>query len=149
MLLCRAAGPLVRPQLGQLVPPLLEAVAGLEHQVLGYSATRASEEDRDRLDALRVSAARASPMADTLNYVLRYVDETVLDEVIGGVVEVLKRSVGLTSRTTAAHVIETLTHTLPPGAMEKHAGKILAALFGGLSDRNATVRQTFAKVWDY
>lgn len=82
-------------------------------------------------------------MMDTLNYVLQYVDDQVIDSVIAGVVDILKRSVGLTSRTAAAHVVETLTHTCPT-PLEKHAGKILTALVNGLNDRNATLRKVFA-----
>ena len=67
----------------------------------------------------------------------------MLDSVVVGVVDVLKRSVGLTSRTAAAHVVETLTHTCPE-PLEKHAGKILTALVNGLNDRNATLRKCFA-----
>ena len=66
-----------------------------------------------------------------------------MDSVVAGVVDVLKRSVGLTSRTAAAHVVETLTHTCS-GPLEKHAGKILMTLVNGLNDRNATLRKVFA-----
>uniref|UniRef100_A0A6A7FWF3 Proteasome-associated protein ECM29 homolog n=2 Tax=Hirondellea gigas TaxID=1518452 RepID=A0A6A7FWF3_9CRUS len=142
--LCRSGGAMIRPHLGTLVPALLEAIAGLEHQSLSYTSVRtASDDDRDRFDSLRVAAARGTPMMDTLNYVLQFVDDQVMESVIVGVVDVLKRSVGLTSRTTAAHVVETLTHTCP-GPLAKFAGKILTALVNGLNDRNATIRKIFA-----
>ena len=40
---------MIRPHLGTLVPALLEAVAGLEHKALSYTAVRTTtDEDRDR-----------------------------------------------------------------------------------------------------
>ena len=95
------------------------------------------------MDAVRVSAAKETPMMDALSYVLHYVDEQVIDPVVSGVIEVLKKSIGLTSRTTAAHVVERLAHTCP-GPMEKHSGKVLSVLVNGLNDRNATLRKVFA-----
>ncbi|KAF2363099.1 Proteasome component Ecm29 [Trinorchestia longiramus] len=141
---CRSGGAMIRLHLGTLVPALLEAIAGLEHKSVSYTAIRTTaEEDRDRFDSLRVAASRSTPMMDTLNYVLQFVDEEVMDAVVAGVMDVLKRSIGLTSRTAAAHVVETLTHTCP-GPLEKHTGKILSVLVNGLNDRNATVRKVFA-----
>ncbi|KAA0196167.1 hypothetical protein HAZT_HAZT009587 [Hyalella azteca] len=141
---CRSGGAMIRLHLGTLVPALLEAIAGLEHKALSYTAVRTTaEDDRDRVDSLRVAASRSTPMMDTLNYVLQFVDEKVMDDVIAGVLDVLKKSMGLTSRTAAAHVIETLTHTCP-GPLQKHASKILHVLVTGLNDRNSTVRRIFA-----
>ena len=141
--LCRSGGLLVKPHLGSLVPALLEALSGLESQALSYTSVRLNEEDREKLDAARISVAKGTPMMDTLNYVLQFVDEEILDSVVSGVVDVLKRSVGLSSRAGAAHVVETLTHTCP-GPLEKHTGKILAALVNGLNDRNPVIRKVFA-----
>ncbi|KAG7160614.1 Proteasome adapter and scaffold protein ECM29-like [Homarus americanus] len=141
--LCRSGGSLVRPHLGTLVPALLEALSGLESQALSYTSVRLNDDDREKLDIARVAAARSTPMMDTLNYVLQFVDESSLEKLVGGLVDVLKSSVGLTSRAGAAHVVETLTHTCP-APLEKYTGKLLAALVNGLSDRNAVVRKVYA-----
>ena len=141
--LCRSGGAMVRPHLGTLVPALLEALSGLEHQALNYTSVRVDDDNREKLDMARVIAAKSTPMMDTLNYVLQFIDEEVVEAVISGVVDVLKRSVGLSSRAGAAHVVETLTHTCP-GPLEKYTGKILAALVNGLGDRNPVLRKLFA-----
>lgn len=141
--LCRTGGSLVRPHLGTLVPALLEALSGLESQALSYTSVRLNDDDREKLDVARVAAARSTPMMDTLNYVLQFVDESTMEKLVGGLVDVLKSSVGLASRAGAAHVVETLTHTCP-APLEKYTGKLLAALVNGLSDRNAVVRKVYA-----
>ncbi|XP_066988430.1 proteasome adapter and scaffold protein ECM29 [Macrobrachium rosenbergii] len=141
--LCRSGGSLVKPHLGTLVPALLEALSGLESQALSYTSVRLNEEDREKLDVARIAAARGTPMMDTLNYVLQFVDEEAMEKLVGGLVDVLKNSVGLASRAGAAHVVETLTHTCP-GPLEKYTGKLLAALVNGLSDRNPVVRKVYA-----
>jgi len=141
---CRSAGTLIKPHLGLLVPALLEAVAGLEMPELSYVATRqTSDESREEVDSVRVSLAKDSKMSGALNYVLDYVDDEVIDSVMSGVIEVMKKSVGLTSRTTAANVIERLAITCPQ-PMEKHAGKVLSVLVNSLTERNATLRRVFA-----
>ncbi|KAB7502624.1 Proteasome-associated protein ECM29-like protein [Armadillidium nasatum] len=141
--LCRSGGAMVRPHLGTLVPALLEALSGLEHQAITYTAVRMDDESREKLDMARVAAAKSTPIMDTLNYVLQFIDEEVLEMVVGGVIDVLKRSIGLSSRAGAAHVVVTLTHTCP-GPLEKYTGKILTALVNGLGDRNSVVRKVFA-----
>ncbi|KAK3880878.1 hypothetical protein Pcinc_014654 [Petrolisthes cinctipes] len=141
--LCRSGGLLLKPHLGNLVPALLEALSGLEAQTLNYASVRLSDDDREKLDVARIAAARSTPMMDTLNYVLQFVDEEVMDKLVGGLIDVLKSSVGLASRAGAAHVVETLTHTCP-SALEKYTGKLLAALVNGLSDRNVVVRKVYA-----
>lgn len=141
--LCRSGGSLVKPHLGTLVPALLEALSGLESQALSYTSVRLNDEDREKLDMARVSAARSTPMMDTLNYVLQFVDEESMEKLVSGLIDVLKSSVGLASRAGAAHVVETLTHTCPR-PLEKYTGKLLAALVNGLSDRNAVVRKVYA-----
>lgn len=141
--LCRSGGALVKPHLGALVPALLEALSGLESQALSYTSVRLNDDDREKLDVARVAATRSTPMMDTLNYVLQFVDQSVMEKLVGGLVDVLKSSVGLVSRAGAAHVVETLTHTCP-APLEKYTGKLLAALVNGLSDRNAVVRKVYA-----
>ena len=52
-------------------------------------------------------------------------------------------SVGLGTKGATAHVITALTHQCPL-ELQQYTGKILSALFTGLSDRNPAVRKTYA-----
>ena len=58
-------------------------------------------------------------------------------------VELIKMSVGLGTKGATAHVITALTHQCPLD-LQQYTGKILSALFTGLSDRNPAVRKTYA-----
>ena len=51
--------------------------------------------------------------------------------------------VGLLARGGAAHVVMSLTHQCPLD-LQPFTGKLLAALVGGLSDRNPALRLSFA-----
>ena len=57
--------------------------------------------------------------------------------------ELIKHSVGLGTKGAAAHVVTALTHQCPL-ELQQYTGKVLAAFFAGLSDRNPAVRKTYA-----
>lgn len=50
--------------------------------------------DSDRLDAVRVSASRSSPVADTLDLAAKYMDEASLGEVVTVLTGVVRRGKG-------------------------------------------------------
>ena len=57
--------------------------------------------------------------------------------------ELIKSSIGLSTKGTAAHVVVSLTHQCPH-ELQAYTGKILAAFVTGLTDRNPAVRKTYA-----
>ncbi|RMZ55804.1 hypothetical protein APUTEX25_005845, partial [Auxenochlorella protothecoides] len=67
---CRQAPPaLLRQHVATLVPPLLEALSGLEDSRLNFVEQHAAGLglDTDRLDGARASAAQSGPVGDTLD----------------------------------------------------------------------------------
>lgn len=64
----------MRPFLPLLVPPLLESLSSLEDARLNYIEQHAGRLglDNEKLEGARVSASRASPMADALDLAARY-----------------------------------------------------------------------------
>ena len=62
------SGSLIKPNIPVLVPALLEAVSGLENQVVNYLSLHmaGSEASQNRLDTARVSASKSSPMMETV-----------------------------------------------------------------------------------
>lgn len=71
---------------------------------------------------------------------LQYVDNSILEELVPRVLELMKSTVGLGTRVACAHFVNLLTLQLGQG-LQPYSGKFLAALVNGLTDRNAAVRK--------
>lgn len=56
--------------------------------------------DSDRLESLRVSASRASPMADTLEYCARIATGPTLAALVPRLVQLVRRGTGLNTRSS-------------------------------------------------
>ena len=141
----RSAGPLLKSHLPQLIPALLEATSEMESKEVSYISTRLANEAsvQEKLDSARIAAAKSSPMMECVNYVLQFVDGNILVNLVPKLIDLIKSSIGLGTKGTAAHVIVSLTHQCPH-ELQAFTGKILAAFVSGLSDRNPAVRKTYA-----
>ncbi|WAR24092.1 ECM29-like protein [Mya arenaria] len=98
------AGVLLKPHIPVLVTALLEAISGLEPQVMNYLS----------LDNARIMASKMSPMMETVNLCVQYVDESVLPEMVPRLTELIK------------------------------SGKLMGAFLNGVADRNMAVRKSYA-----
>ena len=141
----KSAGPLLKSHLPQLIPALLEATSEMESKEVSYISTRLANEAgvQEKLDLARIAAAKSSPMMECVNHVLQFVDGDTLTLLVPRLIELIKSSIGLGTKGTAAHVVVSLTHQCPL-ELQSFTGKILAAFVSGLGDRNPAVRKTFA-----
>ena len=141
----KSAGILLKPHLAILIPSLLEATSELESSQVGYLSTRlANDADvQEKLDAARIAAAKSSSLMECVNFVIQFVDQEVLSELVPRLVDLIKHSVGLGTKGTTAHVVTALTHQCPL-ELQPFTSKLLAAFLAGLSDRNPAVRKTYA-----
>lgn len=57
--------------------------------------------DADKLESLRVSASKSSPMGDTLELCSRYTDAAALDALLPRLTQLVRRGVGLNTRCCA------------------------------------------------
>jgi proteasome component ECM29 len=141
----KSAGPLLKSHLHQLIPALLEATSEMESKDVSYLSTRLANDAniQEMLDSARIAAAKSSPMMECVNYVLQFVDGDTLTLLVPKLIDLLKSSVGLGTKGTAAHVVVSLTHQCPHD-LQAFTGKILSAFVSGLGDRNPAVRKTYA-----
>lgn len=67
----KSSGSLLKPHVPLLVTSLLESLSALEQQELNYLSVRLGNEQdsQEKLDNIRISAAKTSPMMDTINQV--------------------------------------------------------------------------------
>jgi len=145
MKVTKSAGPLLAPHLGILIPALLEATGEMEGQQLNYISTRlgVDQDVQEKLDSARMAASRSTPTMECVNYVLQYVDTTVLALLVPRLVDIIRSNPSIVCKGGAAHVVTTLTHQCPLD-LQAFTGKLLSAFLTGLSDRNPAVRISYA-----
>lgn len=80
--------------------------------------------DADRLEAVRVSASKTSPLADTLDLCARFTHADALPAVVPCLSQLITRGVGLNTRTGTARFIGQLTSRLHSD-MRPHAGTLI------------------------
>ena len=105
----------LKAHIPQLIPALLEATSEMESKEVSYISTRlANDADvQEMLDSARIAAAKSSPMMECVNHVLQFVDGDTLTLLIPKLIDLIKSSIGLATRGTAAHVVVSLTHQCP------------------------------------
>ncbi|KAM6939676.1 proteasome adapter and scaffold protein ECM29 [Xenentodon cancila] len=139
----KTAGARLKPHASRLIPALLEALSTLEPQVLNYLSLRATEQEKSAMDAARLSAAKSSPMMETVNMCLQHLDVSVLGELVPRLCELLKSGVGLGTKGGCASVIVSLTVQCPQD-LSPYSGKLMSALLSGVHDRSTVVQKAFA-----
>uniref|UniRef100_A0AAQ5WZB0 Ecm29 proteasome adaptor and scaffold n=1 Tax=Amphiprion ocellaris TaxID=80972 RepID=A0AAQ5WZB0_AMPOC len=139
----KTAGARLKPHASRLIPALLEALSTLEPQVLNYLSLRATEQEKSAMDAARLSAAKSSPMMETINMCLQHLDVSVLGEMVPRLCELLKSGVGLGTKGGCASVIVSLTVQCPQD-LTPYSGKLMSALLNGIHDRSTVVQKSFA-----
>lgn len=140
----RNAGALLKPNIPVLVTALLEAVSGLEPSVINYLSLHVgTQATQDKLDSARIAASKMSPMMETVNRCVQYVDSTVLTELIPRLVELIKGGIGVSTKAGCSSFVVSLVHQCPQD-LSPYTGKLLAAFLHGLNDRNATIRKANA-----
>ncbi|XP_039615329.1 proteasome adapter and scaffold protein ECM29 isoform X2 [Polypterus senegalus] len=139
----KSAGGRLKPHAARLIPALLESLSVLEPQVLNYLSLRATEQEKAAMDTARLSAAKSSPMMETINMCLQHLDSSVLGELIPKLCDLLKSGVGLGTKGGCASVIMSLTVQCPQD-LKPFAGKLMSALLNGLNDRSSVVQKSFA-----
>nr|XP_055061565.1 proteasome adapter and scaffold protein ECM29 [Misgurnus anguillicaudatus] len=139
----KTAGSRLKPHAPRLIPALLEALSVLEPQVLNYLSLRATEQEKSAMDAARLSAAKSSPMMETINMCLQHLDVSVLGELVPKLCELLKSGVGLGTKGGCASVIVSLTVQCPQD-LTPYSAKLMSALLSGINDRSSVIQKSFA-----
>lgn len=140
----RKAGLLLKPHLALLFMALLESLSINEPDVINYLSNRLDETSQEKLDIQRVSVFQKSPMMETINFCVQYVDDDVLKELIPRLTELIRSSVALGTKSGCSNFVITLLLQCPQ-ELQQYSGKLLSAFISGLNDRNGAVRRSYAK----
>ncbi|XP_033121432.1 proteasome adapter and scaffold protein ECM29-like isoform X2 [Anneissia japonica] len=143
--IAKNAGKMLTPHIPLLVVALLESLSGLEDDRLNYLSLRVSGNEGvvEKLDDIRVAAAKSSSMMETVALCTQYVDKEVLKELVPRLIDVIKYGVGVNTKAGAANFMVMLSNHCPRD-LEEYASKILSSLLAGFSDRSAAVRKSNA-----
>ncbi|XP_050079558.1 proteasome-associated protein ECM29 homolog [Anopheles maculipalpis] len=142
-----SAGALILPHLTSLVPCLLQATGELDSTKLAYLSTMVSGQagggTQETIDSLRAEAVKQHYTMETLTKCIRHIDYGTLERMSPAVLDLVKSSVNLGTKVACAHFICLVSIHLGQ-EMQPLTSKYLGSCFGGLTDRNATVRRYYA-----
>ncbi|XP_058196346.1 uncharacterized protein LOC131312529 isoform X1 [Rhododendron vialii] len=107
MKLAKGAGIAIRPHLSDLVCCMLESLSSLEDQGLNYVELHAANVgiQTEKLENLRVSIAKSSPMWETLDRCIDVVDTQSLELLVPCLAQLVRSGVGLNTRVGIASFI--------------------------------------------
>ncbi|CAJ1971242.1 unnamed protein product [Sphenostylis stenocarpa] len=100
MKLTKHAGTAIRPHMSDLVCCMLESLSSLEDQSLNYVELHAANVgiQSEKLESLRISIAKGSPMWETLDSCIKVVDAESLNTLIPRLAHLVRSGVGLNTR---------------------------------------------------
>lgn len=110
MKLAKGAGVAIRPHLTDLVTCMLESLSSLEDQGLNYVELHAANVgiQKEKLENLRISIAKGSPMWETLELCIEVVDNQSLDILVPRLAQLVRSGIGLNTRVGVASFIALL-----------------------------------------
>ncbi|CAH9134546.1 unnamed protein product [Cuscuta epithymum] len=108
--LAKSAGISLRPHLPDLVCCMLESLSSLEDQGLNYVELHAANAgiQTEKLESLRISMAKSSPMWETLERCIDIIDSHSLELLIPRIAQLVRVGVGLNTRVGVANFLSSL-----------------------------------------
>jgi proteasome component ECM29 len=130
MKLAKGAGVALRPHLSDLVCCMLESLSSLEDQGLNYVELHAANIgiETEKLENLRISISKGSPMWETLDLCINIVDIESLEQLIPRLTQLVRGGVGLNTRVGVASFISLLVQKVG-SEIKPFTGMLLRLLF--------------------
>lgn len=146
MKLAKGAGVVLRAHLADLVSCMLESLSSLEDQGLNYVELHATNIGlkTEKLENLRISIAKSSPMWETLDQCINVVDTVSLESLVPRLAQMVRASVGLNTRVGVASFIGLLVQKVGTD-IKPFANTLLKLLFGAVTEeKSAPVKRAFS-----
>ncbi|XP_058794814.1 proteasome adapter and scaffold protein ECM29 isoform X2 [Phymastichus coffea] len=144
--LVSSAGNLLKPSLAILIPALINSIGDFSEntQVMQLHNMMAnSPEMQEAIDESTAQQTKNQFSTDTMTKCIQYIDGPILKELMPKIIDIIKSSLKLGTKLACSNFLIKISffmkHELQP-----YAGKILAALINGLTDRNAGIRKNNA-----
>ncbi|KAF4378493.1 hypothetical protein G4B88_027553 [Cannabis sativa] len=146
MKLAKGAGLALRPHLSDLVCCMLESLSSLEDQGLNYVELHAANAgiQIEKLESLRISIAKGSPMWETLDLCLNVVDSESLDQLVPRLAQLVRSGVGLNTRAGVASFLSLLVQKVGSD-FKPYTSMLLKLLFPVVKEeKSAAAKRAFA-----
>ncbi|KAL8170504.1 hypothetical protein V2J09_022308 [Rumex salicifolius] len=146
MKLAKGAGIALRPHLSDLVGCMLESLSSLEDQGLNYVELHAANVgiQTDKLENLRISIAKGSPMWETLELCIDAVDMQSLDLLVPRLAQMVRSGVGLNTRVGVATFITLLVQRVNL-EIKPYTTALLRLLFPAVvEEKSGAAKRSFA-----
>ncbi|XP_075078275.1 uncharacterized protein LOC107799855 isoform X1 [Nicotiana tabacum] len=144
--LTKGAGIALRPHLPDLVCCMLESLSSLEDQGLNYVELHAANVgiQTEKLENLRISIAKGSPMWETLDRCVDVIDSQSLELLVPRVAQLVRVGVGLNTRVGVANFISLLAQKVGVN-IKPFTTMLLRLLFQAVKEeRSGTSKRAFA-----
>ncbi|KAJ8751379.1 hypothetical protein K2173_016576 [Erythroxylum novogranatense] len=140
MKLAKGAGIALRPHLSDLVCCMLESLSSLEDQGLNYVELHAGNVgiQKEKLENLRVSIAKSSPMWETLDLCVNVVNSETLDLLVPRLSHLIRSGVGLNTRVGVASFVSLLVQKVCAD-IKPYASMLLKLLFPVVRNEKSTL----------
>eukprot|EP01117_Protostelium_nocturnum_P011614 TRINITY_DN4217_c0_g1_i1.p1 TRINITY_DN4217_c0_g1~~TRINITY_DN4217_c0_g1_i1.p1 ORF type:complete len:1816 (+),score=559.90 TRINITY_DN4217_c0_g1_i1:158-5605(+) len=141
----KVAGHLLIPYVANLVGVLLEGMTSLEPAAFNYLSFHTDKMDisQEKFEEARISISKHSPLNETLDVCIKYVDEKNIGEVVSKIIETIRSGVGLQTKVGAARFLVSLA-VQKQELMSPYSGKILNTLLGSMRERSPVIRKSYA-----
>ncbi|XP_074321211.1 uncharacterized protein LOC141657772 [Silene latifolia] len=149
MKLAKGAGVAIRPHLADLVTCMLESLSSLEDPGLNYVELHAANVgiQKDKLENLRISIAKGSPMWETLELCVDVVDKPSLDVLVPKLSQLVRSGVGLNTRVGVASFITLLVQRVNL-EIKPFTGVLLRILFPAvIEEKSGSAKRAFASAF--
>ncbi|XAR59596.1 hypothetical protein NMG60_11015485 [Bertholletia excelsa] len=146
MKLAKGAGIAIRPHLSDLVCCMLESLSSLEDQGLNYVELHAANIgiQTEKLENLRISIAKTSPMWETLDRCIDAIDAESLELLVPRLAQLVRSGVGLNTRVGIASFISLVVQKVG-GDIKPFTNILLKLLFPAVKDeRSSFSKRAFA-----
>ncbi|KAG4953084.1 hypothetical protein JHK87_038678 [Glycine soja] len=146
MKLTKHAGTAIRPHMSDLVCCMLESLSSLEDQSLNYVELHAANVgiQSEKLESLRISIAKGSPMWETLDSCIKVVDAESLNTLIPRLAHLVRSGVGLNTRVGVANFITLLLESVGVD-IKPYANMLVRLLFPVVKEERSTAaKRAFA-----
>ncbi|KAF2221530.1 armadillo-type protein [Elsinoe ampelina] len=146
----KASASALREFIPELVERLLGLIGGMEHEAVEYIRLNAKKYDvtEQKIDDMRLSSVRASPVMEAIERCLDLVDEETMGKLAPRIEGAMKSAIALPSKVACSRVLVTLA-TRGNFVFKPWADGFCKTLEKSVLDRNDTVASSYATAMGY
>ncbi|XP_050429969.1 proteasome adapter and scaffold protein ECM29 [Adelges cooleyi] len=139
-------GDKLKDDLAKLIIALLRGADKVETAAMSMLSVMsgANPDTQELIDSHRAASARTLSSSDVLSKSLLYIDDNVFQELVPLLQELLTANIGLPTKVATSHFINLLITQKQHQLNNKLLDRILKSLMKGITDRNATIRKSYA-----